>query len=308
MSRYATTGKHGLTAAIVAVAIVSLLVTTDAGSADIVPPKNPTTDLWAVPLYSLVNGRSYSTNQTLPACWRWGTTGNLVAQGTAPACVAGAVMAMDRAHRVEGLGSVTLPRNFAHLSAPEQLLVLVDIERVSRGESPVLGVSARANAFAQLGAKRNADPSLPTASGIAGATGDWSSNYAGAVNTLDANYEWMYTDGWDGKLTFNYDCTGPHAPGCWGHRDNILENASRMRCYESTCSLVMGSGDVKLGAGDGYNSYTELFVQVAGAAPALYYTWDQAVAAGARASVVTTTASTMSTTTIPNTSIPSSGA
>jgi hypothetical protein len=94
----------------------------------------------------------------------------------------------------------------------------------------------------------------------------------------------MYTDGWDGKLTFNYDCTGPGAPGCWGHRENILENAARMGCYETACSLVMGAGYVTRGAGDGYNSYTELFVQVSGAAPSLYYTWDQAVAAGAVAS------------------------
>ena len=211
--------------------------------------------------------------------------------------VADAVLATDRAQHTEGLRSFALPRNFAHLSVPEQLLVLVDIERVSRGQSPVLGVSARANVFAQLGARRNADPFLPATSGIAGLTGAWSSNYAGAVNTLDANYEWMYTDGWDGKLTFNYDCTGPRAPGCWGHRDNILENASRMPCNESACSIVMGAGYVNLGTGDGYNSYTELFVQVSGAVPALYYTWHQAVAAGARASTTSTTTSTTTTTT-----------
>lgn len=286
-----------LTAALCAVAIVSMVVTTDAGSARIVPPRNPSSDLWPVPLYSLVNGQFYSVGQALPACWTWGTTGDLVAQGTAPLCLADAVLATDRAQHTEGLRSFALPRNFAHLSVPEQLLVLVDIERVSRGQSPVLGVSARANVFAQLGARRNADPLLPATSGIAGLTGAWSSNYAGAVNTLDANYEWMYTDGWDGKLTFNYDCTGPRAPGCWGHRDNILENASRMPCNESACSIVMGAGYVNLGTGDGYNSYTELFVQVSGAVPALYYTWHQAVAAGARASTTSTTTSTTTTTT-----------
>lgn len=274
-----------------------MVVATDAGSADIVPPRNPSSDLWAVPLYSLVNGQFYTVGQALPACWMWGTLGDLMAQGTAPSCVTNAVLATDRAQHTEGLRSFALPRNFTHLSVPEQLLVLVDIERVSRGESPVLGVSARANVFAQDGARRNADPSLPAPSGIADSTGGWSSNYAGAVNTLDANYEWMYTDGWDGKLTFNYDCTGPRAPGCWGHRDNILENASRMPCYESACALVMGAGYVNLGSGDGYSSYTELFVQVSGNVPALYYTWDQAVAAGARPSTNSTTTPTTTSTT-----------
>jgi hypothetical protein len=272
-----------LTAALCAVAIVSMVVTTNAGSAGIVPPRNPSSDLWAVPSYSVVNGQLYTVGGAVPACWALGSTGRLVAQGTAPLCVANAVLATDRAQHTEGLRSFALPRNFAHLSVPEQLLVLVDIERVSRGESPVLGVSARANVFAQIGARRNADPLLPATSGIADTTGAWSSNYAGAVNTLDANYEWMYTDGWDGKSTANYDCTGPRAPGCWGHRDNILEDASRMACNESACSIVMGAGYVNLGAGDGYNSYTELFAQISGAVPALYYTWDQAVSAGARA-------------------------
>jgi hypothetical protein len=273
-----------LVAALCALTIDSLIVTTGAGAAGIVPPRNPSTDLGAVPRYSLVNGQFYTQGQVLPACWKWGPTGHLVAQGTVAPCVNDAVLATDRARHREGLRSFVLPRNFAHLSVPEPLLVLVDLERVGRGESPVLGVSARANVFAQLGARRKADPVLPATSGIAGSTGGWSSNYASAVNTLDANYGWMYTDGWDGKLTFNYDCTGPGAPGCWGHRENILENAARMGCYETACSLVMGAGYVTRGAGDGYNSYTELFVQVSGAAPSLYYTWDQAVAAGAVAS------------------------
>ena len=77
--------------------------------------------------------------------------------------------------------------------------------------------------------------------------------------------------------------SNPSAPGCWGHRDNILANATAMPCYESSCSIVMGAGYVRDGAGDGFNSYTELFVQVSGVVPVLYYTWDEALAAGAMA-------------------------
>jgi len=268
-------------------AVVSLMAmtATDVGAANIVPPANPRADLWAVPAYSFtpVNDSSYSGGQTLPACWKWGPTQNFVANATAPKCVAAEVSATDRAQRAEGLPAIGLPRNFAGLSAPEQLLVLVDIERVSRGEAPVLGVSARVNVFAQLGARSNSDPSLPPTSGIAGSTGGWAANYAGSVSPLDANYEWMYTDGWQGKFTFNYACTSPHAAGCWGHRDNILANVSRMPCYSTSCTEIMGAGFVHDGARNGFSSYTELFVQVSGVTPTLYYTWDQALAAGARA-------------------------
>ncbi|HVB50485.1 MAG TPA: hypothetical protein VND89_01900 [Acidimicrobiales bacterium] len=246
---------------------------------------NPPADHWAVPAYTFtpVNDHQYRVGQTLPACWRWGRNGTFVARASAPHCLAHEVAATNRAQREERLPAIVLPRNFAALSAPEQSLVLVDIERVSRGETPVLGVSASVNVFAQLGARANADPSLPGDSGVAGATYAWAANYAGAVSPLDANYEWMYTDGWDGKLTFNYDCTGPHAQGCWGHRDNILADANWMPCNESSCSIVMGAGYVRNGAGDGFSSYTELFVQVSGVMPTLYYTWNQAVAAGAKA-------------------------
>jgi len=274
-----------LSVTLCAIVILAAVTVTDVGAAGILPPANPRSDLWAEPAYSFtpVNDTIYAVGQTLPACWKWGSSHNFVARATAPQCVADELMATDRAQRAEGLPAIGLPRNFGALSAPEQLLVLVDIERVSRGEPPVLGVSARANVFAQLGARSNSDPSLPATSGIVGLTGDWASNYAGSISPLDANYEWMYTDGWQGKLTLNYACTGPHAAGCWGHRDNILANVSRMPCYSRSCTEVMGAGYVRGGARSGYSSYTELFVQVSGATPALYYTWHQALAAGARA-------------------------
>jgi len=282
--------RHLLGQARVTTSIIGSLVTLSslagavAGAAGIVPPKNPASDLWAVPAYTFTpaNDQTYAEGSTLPACWMWGAAGSFVARGRVPQCSTAALAATDRAQHAEGLPSIVLPSNFSALSVPEQLMVLVDIERVSRGEAPVIGVSARANAFAQLAARRNTDPLLPTSGGVAGATDAWSANYAAGVNALDANYEWMYTDGWDGQRTFNYACTGPRAPGCWGHRDNILANASRMPCYLTSCSMVMGAGFVPNGAGDGYSSFTELFVQVSSVVPALYYTWSEALAAGAR--------------------------
>jgi len=40
-------------------------------------------------------------------------------------------------------------------------------------------------------------------------------------------YSWIFDDGWGGGgagsvQTPNYDCTGPGASGCWGHRNSLL--------------------------------------------------------------------------------------
>lgn len=88
---------------------------------------------------------------------------------------------------------------------------------------------------------------------------------------------------WSRGHTINYTCTSASAPVCWGHRNNILINSSKLPCYAKSCSLVLGAGYAALNWSKTYNSYTELIVQVAGATPALIYTWKQAVAAGARA-------------------------
>jgi hypothetical protein len=217
----------------------------------------------------------------LPVCWK--REPSYISQPKAPACFAAEVRATDRAEATEGLPKIVLPRNFAGLFAQEQLFVLVDIERVSRGETPVLGLSAKANLLAQQGAARRTDPLLPPGgSGVAGVTGVWGSNYAAGISPIDANYQWMYTDGWAAKLTFNAACTGPHAAGCWGHRDNILADSFNMPCGTTSCHLIMGAGYLKGGAGAGYSSYTELFIQVARVVPSLYYSWKQAVAAGAK--------------------------
>jgi hypothetical protein len=268
--------------------IVSLFVATASvvGAAGItVPPQNPRADVWAVPAYSFTprNDHSYLVGGRLPACWSWGKRNAFVPNVTLPHCVPNELAAMNRARHAESIGGFALPRNFNKLTVPDQLLVLTDIERVSRGEEPIPGIMAQLNPDAQQGAAANADPLLSSATDIAGATGAYASNYAAAVNTLDANYEWMYTDGWDGKDTLNGVCTSASAAGCWGHRGNILLNTSRMPCETSSCTIVMGVGYVHDGTHDGYNSYTEIFVQLTGVTPVLSYTWQQALAEGAKA-------------------------
>ncbi|HQU27396.1 MAG TPA: hypothetical protein PLS29_10255 [Acidimicrobiales bacterium] len=266
--------KAALAASLVAAVPAAL-----AGGAGLVPPRNPAHNVPADPAYSLAAGVSYRMGQPLPPCWRWRAT-SFALDGASGACVAAEVAATDHAHALEHLAPLRLPRDWARLSVAEQLFVLADVERVSRGEPPILGLSRVLDAEAQVGAAHDADPvaSAP----VAGATGAYTANWAGGDNALDANYSWMYLDGWAGAATTNLDCTAAGAPGCWGHRDNILVDAAREPCPEGGCALVMGAGYLARAAGNGYGSFSELIVQVAGASPPLFYTWRQALAAGAR--------------------------
>jgi len=268
--------------AVVVLGLFAILEPAFAGAAGVVPPNNPASNVGAVPAYSIVNNKSYEVNGPLPPCWTWSHAGRLMPRASYGTCLKDELAATNRAQSAEGLGPVSLPSNFNRLNAAEQMLVLVDVERVSRGEAPVVGVSARLDQFAQQGAVARQDPQLASASDYPGATGGFVANWAGAISTLDANYVWMYDDGWAGRLTDNYNCTSPGATGCWGHRDNVLANASRLPCPGATCALVMGGGFVNAGGGDGFSSYAELIVQVSSAPSGLYYTWARAQAQGAR--------------------------
>ncbi len=242
------------------------------------PPAEPPANITPSPAYLPVATEPFSLGTSFPCISMSG--GGFGFQPGAAGCVAAEVSATDNARAAEGLGGITLPNNFTSLTPQEQLLVLVDMERVSRGEAPVLGLSTQLDGDAQQGAAANADPRPTTP--VPGATGGAASNWSAGISPLDANYHWMYQDGWDGTTTYNLDCTSPAAPGCWGHRNNILINSSMLPCYQGACSLVMGAGYVAGGwTPSGISSYSELFVQVAGTAPALYYTWSDAVAAGA---------------------------
>ena len=219
------------------------LLTTAAGAAGIVPPRQPPSNVSAVPAYSIVNNKSYQVNGPLPPCWRWSKSGQLVPRATYPTCVKDEILATDRAQSAEGLGPLTLPRNFARLGVPEQLLVLVDL--ISR--EPRRGTrGGRVGAARPVRPGRGGgpgDPALASSADYPGATGGFVANWAGALSALDANYDWMYTDGWAGHLTDNYDCTGPNAPGCWGPPATTSSPTPRAsRAPTRRGSLVMGGG------------------------------------------------------------------
>jgi hypothetical protein len=159
-------------------------------------------------------------------------------------CDKAARASFDKVRKGEGLAPMTLPKDFATLSVPSQLLAISDIERVDRHRRPVLGRSASLDKLAQQGANQDRDPSFP--SPFTGSTGG--ANWAGAGNSaLLDDFYWMYDDG---PGSGNLDCQHKGDPGCWGHRHDIID------AYPAR--LVMGAA-VAYKTNDG-TSMTEEFI------------------------------------------------
>jgi uncharacterized protein YkwD len=149
------------------------------------------------------------------------------------ACNKAALADINSARAQEGLGVIHLPSGFYTLGRRSQLIAVTNAERTSRG-LPLLPARWAYNQMAQNGAAAQTDPIGP-------ANHAWGSIWAGVADPLAADYLWMYDDGPNG---INADCTQPGAPGCWGHRDNIL-----------------GGAWTAMGAGASGASVAELFVQ-----------------------------------------------
>jgi hypothetical protein len=162
---------------------------------------------------------------------------------------AGALALIDYC-RAQGVGPLLVPSNFDRLTVPEQMLVMIDLERVNRGEAPVAGLTRPLDRQAQRAAVAGIDPAI--------GFGDiWE---GGPSSTAEADYGWMYDDGYGGT---NVDCTTPTSQLCWGHRDIILAD-------NVTGAMVAGAG-FKNGLSHG-SSYA---FGVAGyaAGPRLVFSW-----------------------------------
>jgi hypothetical protein len=157
--------------------------------------------------------------------------------GTGP-CQQAVLHAIDVARAAEGLGPLELPSYYDSLSAPEQILVLTDLERVGRGLTGFTGLSSRLDALSKTAASSDQDPMGPQDT-------TWGSNWAGGeASALLADYDWMYDDG---PHSPNMDCTSATASGCWDHRRNILSNYGPHPAVGAAATKV-----------DGVTSMTEL--------------------------------------------------
>jgi hypothetical protein len=118
---------------------------------------------------------------------------------------------------LEGSAPLTLPANWAQLTDTQRAFVLLNLERIERGETPFLGESSKLDGYAKQGAEANTDPSPPDGANWYG------SNWFGGTDSTDAVQGYVFDDG---PGSGNLACSGGATWGCWGHRDNILENAS----------------------------------------------------------------------------------
>ncbi len=186
------------------------------------------------------------------------------------ACVDAVLAAINHAHELEGVRPMVLPTGFTQLTVPQQIFVAIDLERVDRGLSPFVGMTAALDANAQEGADTANDP--PDAGpNYQLADGEWA---GGSANGLDADYGWMYDDGYNSG---NLDCPKRGSPGCWGHRHGILDD------FGSGNDLVMGAaldptGDTNKGDIAGTSMAATLAVADS-PNQSLVFTWTQVLAA-----------------------------
>jgi len=186
-------------------------------------------------------------------------------------CTRAVVAAIDHARRLEGVRPLVLPAGYAQLGVPEQIFVVTNLERVDRGLPPLAGLVAGLNRDAAVGARQADDPPIPGPAYVVVDT-EWS---GGAWSALDADYGWMYNDGFDSG---NLDCPHRKSPGCWGHRRGILDDLG------SGPLLVAGAAYDPHGDssdGDAGGTSMALVLATASARQPLVFTWAQVTGSAA---------------------------
>ena len=183
-------------------------------------------------------------------------------------CIEVTLQAIDNARAREHVKPMALPANFPELGVPEQLLVVLDRERVDRGLPPFTGLSSALDATAQQGADRADLPPDP-GDGYANSSTEW----LGAVaNGLDADYAWMYDDGPGSGVP---ECTKKGGTGCWADRHIVLDDFG-------PGALVMGAAVNSTSDNSpddpGGPSVAAVFAIAPRADERLGYTWAQALA------------------------------
>lgn len=206
-------------------------------------------------------------------------------------CIDAVVAAIDHARSLEGVGPMVLPSGFASLPTAEQTFVVSNLERVDRGLQPAAGMVANLNSLSATAANNDADPALPNWDPIGPFNPNrWGSNWAGDLNALASDYDWMYNDGWGPTGSYNLDCTSATASGCWGHRHNILSTYGGEELITGVASVVQSQ----------WTSIAQIFVAGSGGYPAFTYSWSQATTGSA---TTATPSTSTSATTVDSTSL-----
>ncbi len=188
------------------------------------------------------------------------------------------LQSIDAAQADEGVGPMPISESsFDALPLTEQRFVVVNLERVERGLQPIEYLTSQLNAYAQGGANAGTDPGFPTAlTGGAPVTFGGSIWAGGLSNVLEADYYWMYEDGYGGLLgnTSNAACGLLSLSECWGHRDIILHTFPN--CGTGAPTLSMGTAYSASGY-DGGSLAADLISSCGGEPPDTLMTWNQIV-------------------------------
>jgi len=259
-------------------------VVTPVGATGTLPPENPPTNLAPSPNFfssGICNETSVVAPCTNPCVQLVGSQVVFPSFSATPSCTQFVLRALNVARAEESLPSIVPPTNWFHLNPQEQIFVIVDLERTARGLPPYLGLNRQLHVSAQSAAAREVDPGYAQGfrtgldpEGVAGIGATWATGYI----TLEADYVWMYEDGWGGSSssTPNLGCTFAGALGCWGHRDELLgfdgtyNFGVGLHC--TTCEMGTGFAIV-----NGTGSFTTLIELPAGSPPPMYFTWAQNV-------------------------------
>jgi hypothetical protein len=254
------------------------------GAIGILPPNNPAGNVLPSPNF-LSSGLCHETSVATPCtnpCVRMVGTGvhrqvAFPAYSGTPSCTQFVLRALNTARDGEELPAIVLPSNWYQLKPQEQIFVIVDLERTARGLPPYLGLNRQLHAAAQSAAANEVDPAYAKGfhagldpEGVPGMGATLATGYS----TLEADYVWMYEDGWGGSAssTPNIACTFAGALGCWGHRDQLLgfdgSNNFGVGLHCTTCE--MGTG---FAMDNGTGSFTSLIELPAGNPPPMYFTW-----------------------------------
>jgi len=187
---------------------------------------------------------------------------------TGEQCINAAVYYLDKARSRVHLPPYALPADFPSLSPPEQMFILVNLDRVQYGLRPITGMTAQLNHAALVsGVLRADDPHPSSTTGL----NTWWPGWAGAFDNAPMAYEtWVWNDGLGAT---NPRCTRTDHSRCWGHRHSVL--------WKYGPVLAMGAAAGR-DSRHHRRGYAYLFVGGnAGYTPAYTYTWEQAMQDGA---------------------------
>jgi hypothetical protein len=167
--------------------------------------------------------------------------------------------------------------SFNAMPVTQQIFTIINLERIDRGLQPIQYLTSQINGYAQTGADAGTDPGFPTSLTGGAPVTFGGSIWAGNVSsTLEADFYWMYDDGWGGLLgsTSNAACGLLSLNGCWGHRDIILHTFPL--CGANPPTLSMGAATSTSGYSGG--SLAAVLISTCGSEPPDTLTsWNQIV-------------------------------